>query len=126
LWFEDSPEPLIYLVEIVHGPVSVPRAVSQYSGREEAAQVTAYANRRKQESRSAASRQQPTISVKPVAADTGLPSVNPSLKREPAIMPSRGRYDGHAPWPAASRKSLPGAVPIGFDGISAGHAKTPR
>jgi len=126
LWFEDSPEPLIYLVEIVHGPVSTPRALSQNSGRDEAAQATAYANRRKQETRSAATRQRPTISVKPVAADTGLPSVNLSLPREPTTIPSRGRYDGHAPWPSADRKSRNGAVPIGFDGFLAGHVKTPR
>jgi hypothetical protein len=126
LWFEDSPEPLIYLVEIVHGPVSTPRAVSQNSRREEEAQVTAYANRRKQESRSAATRKRPTISVKPVAADTGVAPANLSLPRQPATMPSRGRYDGHAPWPSANRKSPNGAVPIGFDAILAGHAKTPR
>src|SRR5262245_10160854 len=125
LWFEDSPEPLIYLLEIVHGPVNTRRMVGQNSERGEASQITAYANRRKQESGAAATRQRPTNSVKPVAADEGLSPVNLS-QRQRATITSRGRYDGHAPWPSADRKTPITAVPIGFDGIPAGHAKATR
>jgi hypothetical protein len=125
LWFEETPEPLIYLIEIVHGPVSTRRIVGQNSDKVKAEQITAYANRRKQESVSAATRQRPTTSVKPVVADARLSPVNLS-QRQPAAIPSQGRYDGHVPWPVADRKTPDAAVPIGFDGIPAGHTKTAR
>jgi Flp pilus assembly secretin CpaC len=124
LWFEDSPEPLIYLIEIVDGPVSTRRMVGQNPNSTEAAQITAYANRRKQDS-GAATRQRPANSVKPVAADAGLSPVNLS-QRQRGTIPFRGRYDGHAPWPSADRKMPNAAVPIEFDGIPAGHAKFAR
>jgi Flp pilus assembly secretin CpaC len=126
LWFEDSPEPLIYLIEIIHGPVSAPRAIGQNSSNGEASQITAYANRRKQESGAAATRQRTTNSVKPVGADAGLSPANLSMQRQRAAVPARGRYDGHAPWPGAERKPSNAAAPIGFDGIPAGYAKTAR
>jgi len=126
MWFEDTPEPLIYLIEIVHGPVSTRRNVGQNSDSGKAEQITAYANRRKQDSGAAATRQRPTNSAKPVVADARLLPVNLSPQRQRATIPSQGRYDGHAPWPSADRKMPNAAVPIGFDGISAGHAKIAR
>src|SRR5262245_14434073 len=126
LWFEDPSEPLIYLIEIVHGPVSTRRIVGQNSDGGKTEQFTAYANRREQESGAAAPRQRPTSSVKSLVADARLLPVNLSPQRQRPTIPSQGRYDGHAPWPSADRKAPNAAVPIGFDGILAGHAKTAR
>jgi Pilus formation protein N terminal region len=126
LWFEDSPEPLIYLVDVVLAPAGTSRGFTQNPDRDEAAQVGSYGNRRKQESRTAANRQRPSNTVKPAAVDTHLPPANLALQRQPTGMPLRGRYDGHTPWPKSDRKMPGGAVPIGPDAVLAGRAGGPR
>ena len=123
LWFEDSPEPLIYLVEVVHEPVT-PVRVGQNAKRGEGPQATAYANRRNQERRVAGARDWQVSPLKSAGTDANSSASDLSMRRQPAVLPSGGHYDGHAPWPMTDRKPLNGAAPIGFDGILAGRVKS--
>jgi Flp pilus assembly secretin CpaC len=125
LWFEDLPEPLIYLVEVVHEPVTPVRVVSQNGRTDETPQVTAYANRRRHESRGTA-RDRPVAPVKAAGANANSSALDVSLRRQPVSIPFGGRYDGHAPWPKADPKASNGATPIGFDGVLAGRVKATR
>lgn len=125
LWFEDSPEPLIYLVEVIHETVT-PARVGQNGKTGEGPQTTAYANRRMQESRVTGARERQMAPLKTAGADLKSSASDLSMRRQPAGLLSTGRYDGHAPWPQPDRKSSNGATPIGFDGILAGRMKTAR